>query len=282
MWRVTDQQNAGFTIWLTKLLHRLAGRPAPYLFCDGSKLFWHATMFPPVVALTLASYWIRWPDRLLRTAVGYVAHCAMTTIAITLNESPYLQPAALLNPLTSTLVNANYLMFGVGIWVLAAGPWYVRPGMAKSGAGPWRVGLMWRRALRSLCCGWLTRVLLLWAGVATIVPIYAMFGSAEAMSARARVGQKMSKVPFFPYPSKARSFVEVRQQLARDQATIEALMEIEKAIGADSRVDVESAPLFYLTAHLLNSLRPPHPGLAQKFRADAEYSYHRARNARAR
>lgn len=282
MWKFTGRQNAEFTIWFTKQLHWLACRPAPYLFCDGSRLYWHATMFPPVVALTLGSYWIKWPDRLLRTLVGYVAHCGMTAIAITINESPYLQPNSLLNPLTSTIVNANYLAFGVAIWVLAAGPWYLKRDAEIAGSDGEPKTHRWLRWSRRLCCGWFSRVFLLWLAVAMIIPIYAMLGTDEAMSARARVAEKMSDVAFFPQPSSAAWPANQNEQLARDKATIEALMEIEGAIEADRDADVESAPLFYLTANLFNSLRPTDPTLAQKFRADAQYSYHLARAARQR
>ena len=51
IWKLTAVQNAAFTVMIAKWMHALAGRPAPYLFCDERMLFWHATMFPPIVGL---------------------------------------------------------------------------------------------------------------------------------------------------------------------------------------------------------------------------------------
>ncbi len=282
LWKLTATENASFTVWLTKMLHGLAGRPAPYMFCDSTHLFWHATMFPPVVALMLGSYWIRWPGRVLRAAAGYVVQCGMTAIAITINESPYLQRTPLCDTLTSTLVNANYLMFGVVIWVLAAGPWYVS-GRESSSRGMNSAGrVWWRRAVSAVRHGWWTRVVLLWVAVALVVPVFALSGSTEGRAARARVAAAMSNVPFFPQPSGGDTSAQLREQLQRDEATKHALYAIEAAIKADPADGSDSAALFYLTAHLLNSLRPPDANLRQQFRADALLMFHKATEARAR
>ena len=93
VWYYTRTYNAAITVWLAKSMHALVGYPAPYLFGDEPKYsyFWHATMFPPVVGLTLASYWLRWPDRLVRAVVGFFAHSCLTATAVCVNDSPYLQ-----------------------------------------------------------------------------------------------------------------------------------------------------------------------------------------------
>jgi len=127
LWHYTHAYNAAFTVAVTKYLHAWLGYPAPYMLCDETKLFWHATMFPPLVGLGLASYWLRWPDRILRVCSGYVGYCCLTAVAITINESPYMQQTPLRNMVTSPLVNADYLMFGIVIWMLTCGPWYLTP-----------------------------------------------------------------------------------------------------------------------------------------------------------
>ncbi len=268
LWKLTATQNAAFTVWITKTLHTIVGRPAPYLYCDETTLFWHATMFPPLVALTLSAYWLSWPQRVLRACVGYVVYCGITAIAITLNESPYLQQTPLLTPLTSTLVNANYLMFGVVIWVLAAGPWYQA---VTSGHG---------RA-RAMVQGWLTRICLLWLAVALIAPLSSLLGTRNGMVARAELGRVMNDIAFFPQPSGDESLlVDRTAQLQRDGAAKIALTIVQRAIEADQESDRPSGPLWYLSAHLINSLRPDDPELRAQFKTQAAIALKLAKKTR--
>lgn len=287
LWKLTLDQNAAFTIWLTKALHSLCGRPAPYLYCDETRLFWHATMFPPVVALTLGSYWIGWLGRVERALAGYVAHCGMTAIAIAINESPYVQQLSLLNPVTSTLVNANYLMLGVVIWVLAAGPWY---GTARHGGTEARrhegmekrVARKWGSIIAGLSLGWATRVCLLWVAVGLVVPVFGMMGSKAGMAARGQVAAAMRAIPFFPQPSWSDVTVAADQQYERDRATAQALKEIRAAIETDEADGLESGALWYLTAHLFGSLRPQDDQLAAQFKAQAAMAMIKAKDVRAK
>ncbi len=280
IWKATATHNASLTVWLTKALHHLARRPAPYMFCDHTTLYWHATMFPPVVALTLGSYWIRWPGRIIRAVAGYFVHCACTAIAITLNESPYLQQTPLLSPLTSTMVNANYLVIGVAIWVLAAGPWY-QPAACLDSTGKQQT--RWGRAVSAVRNAWFTRVLLFWLALTAVVPMYAMFGARDGTAARARVAESLAAVPFFPHPSSAPRSVSLEAQLERDRAAVVALRAIRQAIESDQAEGYPSAALWHLTAHLLNSLRPEEdPELASQFKAQAALALHQAGKLRQR
>lgn len=277
-WKFTSAWNADFTVWLVKAIHRLFLHPAPYLFCDTRRYFWHATMFPPVLALTLASYWLPWWDRGLRAMGGYVAYCGLTAIAIAINESPYLQQTDVLVPMSSTLVNANYLMFSVVIWVLAAGPWYGGGRLPRAEriveASPKK---RWYPAWLG---GWGTRVLILWAAVAMVVPAYAMFGTPEAMAARAKVARRMRLVPFFPNPSGADVDVSAAEQLTRDDAVKKVLDALRETIEADAAAKRDSAALWHLTGRLLDSMRPPNAETARQIKLGAARALIKARKLR--
>jgi hypothetical protein len=262
LWQFTREPNAAFTVWLTKRLHDLVGFPAPYLFADDSHLFWHATMFPPVVALTLGSFWLSWPARIVRSIVGYVVQCGVTAVAITLNESPYLQAADMLTPMTSTLVNADYLVIGVAIWVLLAGPWY------GAGRGEPGVGLA-RRVWRALYNSGVLRCLLLWFGITLIVPAAAMLGSPEGRSARWEMAAALREVPYFPYPSGAESGVDRATQDERDRLAKEALRAIQAAIETDLADGREVGALWYLAGHVFNSMRPEDAALMRELKLSA-------------
>lgn len=281
VWKFTFDQNDALTVAITKFLHRLVGLPAPYLFCDEKKFFWHATMFPPVVGLTLASYWVRWPDRVVRAAVGYVTHCCLTAIAIAVHESPYLMQTEMRNPVTSMLVNANYLMFGAVIWLLAAGPWYVlrRASSLKSGEGDGvvRVGRkersltvaarMGRRAWGVVRYGWVTRLVLLVLGVSLVLPLFALTGTPSGMSARLDMARALRDVPYFPHPPDAEVTVDPLLRDQRERYATKAILAFEAVLEADKRADVESAPVKYLLGKMLLSLKPPDPERRARFRA---------------
>jgi hypothetical protein len=252
VWKYTTSLNADFTIGIVKLAHSLAGRPAPYLFCDEYRLFWHATMFPPMVGLILGSYWLGWFDRIVRAAFGYVAQCVLTGVAITIHESPYLQQNDFINVVTANLVNAHYLLFGVVIWVLVAGPWYSQ----RSRDASTEDRSLLRRAWDCVRRGWAIRLVLLCVGVGATIPLFAMTGSDAAMAARSKLGRALSEVPFFPQPSNAALAVSPSEQRLRDDAVRRAMAELQGAILADQADDVESAALWHLTGHLLISLRP--------------------------
>lgn len=290
LWHYTHVYNAAFTVTVTKFLHWCVGYPAPYMFCDGTSLFWHSTMFPPIVGLGLASYWLRWRDRVLRIVAGYVGHCCLTAVAITINESPYLQQTEFRDMVTSPLVNADYLMFGIVIWLLTCGPWYEgRDGGTKelrheggSGDGERRGGYAWARMLTVIRDGWATRLVLLVVGVSVVVPVFAFTGSSAGREARARVADAMVAVPYFPHPSHEKLEVGAQKRVARERLATQAILEIEKAILADGVVHQPSAALYYLTGHLLLSLHPDDPVLAKQFRVQAALALREAEETRKR
>lgn len=279
-WEFTLAQNSGLAVWLTKSIHMLAGFPAPYLFCDEKRLFWHATLFPPVVGLTMASYWLRWPDRMVRTVVGYLAYCALTAVTIIIHESPYLPETELREVVTNTLVNANYLTFGVVIWVLAASPWYLRrpsPPVASRGRG-YLLGRVWN-AIRQ---GWATRLMLLILGVSLAVPLFAMTGTKEGMTARLGVARAMRQISFFPFPSTAEVETTAQEQARYNRKAIAAGVQIGKAVQEDEADRLSSASLFYLSGQLLNSLRFDDPVGLMESRANAQAFLNEARRIRSR
>lgn len=273
LWHYTHTYNAAFTVAVTKFLHWCVGYPAPYMFCDNTSLFWHSTMFPPVVGLGLASYWLRWPDRILRIMAGYVGHCCLTAVAITINESPYVQQTAFRDMVTSPLVNADYLMFGIVIWLLTCGPWYMRRDDGNN-VRPWG------RAFRYVRDGWVTRLVLLVVGVSVVIPLFAFTGPQAGREARARVADALAAVPYFPYPSYEKRDVSVQERTARESLVSQALLEIEKAILADGLARQPSAALYYLTGHLLLSLHPKDQEQAKQFRLQAALALREAEKLR--
>ncbi len=266
-WKYTIGPNADFTVWLTKALHRWTDFPAPYLYCDASRFFWHATLFPPVIGLTLASYWLSWPQRIIRAVGGYVAYCCLTAITIAIHVSPYLPENDIRLITTNTLVNANYLTFGLVIWVLACGPWYMDANRLSSGkdhrAKPRhssRIARIWS----IVRYGWVTRLLLLTFGIALILPLFAMTGTSEGMTARLEMAGAIGKIPFFPHPSNAlMEDVTPDEQWARDQRTVEAVALVRQVIEEDKTDGFRAAYLHYLAGHLLYSLRHPDEETAQ-------------------
>jgi hypothetical protein len=78
------------TIWLAKILHRVAGYPAPYLLADLKPYLWFCPVFPPLVGLMLASRWLSWAVRLRRLAVGLGCLWLAVALQICLVYSPYL------------------------------------------------------------------------------------------------------------------------------------------------------------------------------------------------
>ncbi len=276
LWYYTRTYNAAFTVWLAKAMHAMVGYPAPYLFGDqpGYSYFWHATMFPPVVGLTLGSYWLRWPDRLLRAAVGYVAHGCLTATAVCINDSPYLQQTEFLVSVTTTLADANYLLFGVVVWVLAAGPWYVGGGRVKTVVGRGTASTTkLRRVLvsvgRRVRHGWATRVAVLVAAIAAVVPLFALTGSAKSRAARAAVADAMREVPYFPQPSTEGVDVEPEERRARDKAATEAILKMQAAILADGEAKVRSSSMYYLVGQVQLSLRPDDSARAEELKRGA-------------
>ncbi|NOT02263.1 MAG: hypothetical protein HOP29_16780 [Phycisphaerales bacterium] len=263
-WKMTLRANADVTIWLAKGLQRLAGFPAPYLFCDEHPLFWHATLFPPVVGLVMASYWLRWRDRVMRTVVGYGTYACLTAIAIIVNESPYLSETRFRASATSALVNANCLMFGLVIWMLSAGPWYARIQTSSPASPPARQPVA-RRMWTSLRHGWVTRLVLLIIGVSAVVPLFAATGSRAGLQARLEVARAMRRVPFFPQPRTSRPTVSPDAQGRRDLLAMDAIRAIERVIARDAEDGLSSATMFHLNGHLYYGLRPDRDALAQEY-----------------
>ncbi len=257
----TVSWNADFAVWTTKALHGLLGRPSPYMFCDESRLYWHATMFVPEVGLILASYWLGWTGRVVRVAAVYLAHTLLTACTISIHESPYLQQNGLVNVATSTLVNANYLLFGVAAWVLVAGPWYRDQGDQR--------GL-----IKRVTGHWLLRLMCLCLAVSLVVPLFGLMGTKDAMAARAEMGAAMRDVPWFPFPSNRDDDVAKAEQMTRDRAAAKALATIQTVLQADMAAakddaSIRSAPIWFLTAHVLASLRPDDAARRQAFKDQA-------------
>jgi len=277
-WKLSLAPNVHLTVFITKLLHRLVGIPAPYMFCDEKTFFWHATLFPPVLGLTLASYWLRWPDRLVRAGAGYLVYCVLTAITIAVNESPYLPENDFGEVLTNTLVNADYCTFGIVIWVLAASPWYRGRAVIAANVGDTSrlVQKLWRRVRFS----WMTRLVLLMLAVAIVPPLYAMTGTSEAMAARWKVATAMRDVPFFPHPSIADAGASGEKQFERDRKVAAVLQAIKAAIAEDETDKLSSASLYYLGGQLFISLRHEDPKVAALHRRTGLMYLRRARRTR--
>jgi hypothetical protein len=281
LWQFTREPNAQFTITIVKSLHNLLGFPAPYLFCDETRLFWNATMFPPVVALVLASYWLPWWDRILRAVAGYVAHAGMTAIAIAVHESPYLAQLDVLAPITSTLVNANYLMFGLVIWVLIAGPWYSADDTTTEPTSDPTTARQ-RTIINKLWGFWGTRIVTLWITVAMILPIIFMFATPDVRQSRLDLARTMRAVPTFPHPVTSTPAVPDHQLTAYNKSLLTALSALEQAIKTDIAADLNSSPLWFLTSNLWLALRPEDPKLAQNATRRAAIAFQTAKRQRSR
>lgn len=261
-WKLTLRANADFTIWLAKVLPSASGFPSPYLFCDDHPFFWHATLFPPVVGLTMASYWLRWPERIVRTVAGYVTYAGLTAVAIIINESPYLPETRFRASATSSLVNANCLMFGLVIWILSAGPWYFRRIVTSSANSRSSIA---GRAWRAIRNGWGTRLGLLFLGVLVVVPAFAATGTPAGRRARFELGRAMRAVPFFPQPSRTRLDVSEESQRRRDLLTVDAVRALEKVIDQDRGDGFPAAALYHLNGHLYFSMRPERSATAETY-----------------
>ncbi len=283
-WKYTTQQNGDFTVWVTKSLHQLIGYPAPYMLSDETRFYWHATLFPPLAGLMAASTWISWKQRILRFGVGYITYCGLTAIAITIHDSPYLQQTKFVKTITSSLVNANCLMFGVVIWVLLAGPWYNNPRREiDTHAG--KASRM--RLFTSVTHGWFTRVLLLWFGVAMIVPLFALTMTPEGRSARSAMAKAMRQVDFFPHPSlplpgAPKTTFSREEWVKRDLAARDALAAIEHTANSDKSAGLKNPALYYMMGHLFWSMRPEDDALRRRCLAAGQLALKQAKKTRLR
>jgi hypothetical protein len=306
LWHYTKSLNADITIAGAKTFHNLAGRPAPYLLCDQTRYFWHATLFPPLIGLTLASTWLSWPARLIRCIIGYAAYASLTAVAITIHDSPYLQQNQFVKSTTSALVNANYLVFGLVIWILAAGPWYMNPHQESANTMSQTI---FKRLYNAVTSHWLFRLTLLVLGVALIVPLFAMTANPEARQARNELATAMRKVPFFPHPSIDLSSTVGRvppaephpataeiattspwditnspytraQWNARDLAVRNALAAIEHAANIDAKANLPSPALYHLMGHTFWSMRPEDKTLQGRVLAAGQLALKKARQTK--
>ncbi len=280
VWQYTLPQNSGLAVWVTKRLHGLLGFPAPYMFCDSHRLFWHATLFPPAIGLILASYWLGWTQRIVRASFGYAAYTLLTAITITIHESPYLPETGFRSILTSTMADANYLTFGVAIWVLAAGPWYLRRTQIESKET--HIHHFATRAWRWVGNSWMLRLTTLVLGVSLVVPLFAASGTQQQMGARWRMARALRDVPYYPFPSAAPVEVPPEKRLERDRRTATAIEAIDNAIREDRTDQMPSAALLHLSGHFYLSMKPDDIGLSRRFQKIAGDQIQRANMTRAR
>jgi hypothetical protein len=110
------------TVFISKLQQELAGYPAPYLLADWIRLFWHTTTFPPFVGLMLASYWLPWSQRIVRSMFGLFALFWLNAVAVTIDESPYLPRNAVTSAISHVYTELNlYGVIGIIVWAAISG-----------------------------------------------------------------------------------------------------------------------------------------------------------------
>ena len=92
LWWLTLVTDAGrqATLELARILHRVAGYPAPYLLAEVKAYYWHAPLFPPLVGLILASRWLSWGRRLRQLGLGLACFWFMVAVQVVMVYSPYL------------------------------------------------------------------------------------------------------------------------------------------------------------------------------------------------
>jgi hypothetical protein len=167
------------TIWLAKILHRIAGYPAPYLLADLKPYFWFSPLFPPLVGLMLASRWLSWGTRLRRLAVGLACFWLAVSLQVCLVYSPYLPLSRFRDYVKMMGISSGYVLLPVILWlVLTGGPGAL---VAPAGGGKGPAAPASRRQ-RS----WVPSVFALGVGLALAVPIFvaAQLGAPEWTKAR--------------------------------------------------------------------------------------------------
>lgn len=90
IWWFTHGTVAPLSIEATRLLHRLVGRPAPYLIVETLDFFWLAPPMQLFVGLVLASSWLTWKRRVRELLIGGAMLWFVVVMHIIAIASPYL------------------------------------------------------------------------------------------------------------------------------------------------------------------------------------------------
>lgn len=159
---------SSWTVHVAKLQHKLAGYPAPHLLSDLIRLFWHTTTFPPFVGLMLASYWLPWPSRIIRSTVGLGILFWLNAIALCLDESPYLARTAVTSAVTHVFTELNlYGVIGIILWAAGSGiDQVVGPNARPKTGSPTR-----QPVAKRVFNNWLIRFLLIITAGTLLIPL---------------------------------------------------------------------------------------------------------------
>ncbi len=121
IWWLIDPASQTLTVRTAKLLHSLAGYPAPYLLADIESFYWFNPLVPPLIGLVLASDWLSWRRRSLALAIGWAAFVYLVSLQIAILYSPYLTNSAVRAYLISMQVALNTVVVPVVLWLIATG-----------------------------------------------------------------------------------------------------------------------------------------------------------------
>ncbi len=136
-WWLTMSLAQHGTIAGAKLLHFLAGYPAPHLLAELDDYYWFAPMFPPLAGLLLASDRLPMRRRVLSLVAGYVAFCYLVSLQIAVVWSPYLTLSAVRGYMSAVQVGLNTVVVPVIFWLIfTGGPPRIWSEVAVAGSTP--------------------------------------------------------------------------------------------------------------------------------------------------
>ena len=167
------------TIWLAKILHRIAGFPAPYLLADLKPYFWFSPLFPPLVGLMLASRWLSWGERLRRLVIGLGCFWLAVALQMCLVYSPYLPLSRFRDYVKMMGISSGYILLPVILWLILTGGPGALVAPPGGGEGPTAAGSRRRRS-------WVPSALALAVTLALAAPIFVSvrLGAPEWTKAR--------------------------------------------------------------------------------------------------
>jgi hypothetical protein len=109
------------TLELARILHRVAGYPAPYLLAEVKPYCWHSPLFPPLVGLMLASRWLTWRQRVAQLIFALVCFWFIVAVQIVIVNSPYLPLSWFRSFVERIYISFGYITAPLILWLILTG-----------------------------------------------------------------------------------------------------------------------------------------------------------------
>ena len=109
------------TLEVARVLHRVAGYPAPYLLAEVKPYYWHSPLFPPLIGLMLASRWLTWRQRLAQLIFALICFWFMVAVQIVIVYTPYLPLSWFRSFVERIYISSGYIAAPIILWLILTG-----------------------------------------------------------------------------------------------------------------------------------------------------------------